>query len=92
VRCFPSISRRLVEVFASTPAPAALTRALPELTERETDVLTLVGRGLSNSDIAEHLHIGHATVKTYVGRLLTKVQASARVHLVIHAYETGQHP
>lgn len=84
----PSITRRLIEVFADTPA-AVHDRTLPDLTERETEVLTLIGRGLSNADIAQQLHIGQATVKTYVGRLLAKLQATARVNLVIHAYEAG---
>lgn len=89
----PTITRRLIEVFATAPAtPTVSTRARqagPPLTERETDVLTLVGQGLSNTDIANELHIGQATVKTYIGRLLTKLNSTARVHLVIHAYETG---
>jgi DNA-binding NarL/FixJ family response regulator len=60
-----------------------------ELTERERDVLTLVGLGLSNAEIAQRLHIGTATVKTYVGRLLSKLAVTGRVHLVIYAYETN---
>jgi DNA-binding NarL/FixJ family response regulator len=62
---------------------------LPELTEREADVLRLVAQGLSNGDIAERLFIGTVTVKTYVSRLLTKLDATTRVHLAIHAYESG---
>jgi len=84
----PPIARRLIEVFASTPAQPAYRPTL-ELTDRETDVLRLVAQGLSNSEIAQHLHIGAATVKTYVSRLLTKFDLTTRVHLVIHAYETG---
>jgi hypothetical protein len=52
-------------------------------------VLTLIGRGLSNGEIAEHLRLSPATVKTHVGRLLTKLQARDRAQLVIVAYETG---
>lgn len=52
-------------------------------------MLTLVAQGLTNTEIAQRLHIGPATVKTYVSRLLTKLDATARIHLVIHAYETG---
>ncbi|TMR90884.1 response regulator [Nonomuraea basaltis] len=84
----PSITRRLVEVFADSPAPRQ-GQALPDLTDREVDVLTLVAQGLSNADIAARLHIGPATVKTYVSRLLTKLGGTARVHLVIAAYESG---
>jgi DNA-binding NarL/FixJ family response regulator len=84
----PSITRRLVEIFATTPQPAP-RRTAPELTDREADVLTLVAQGLSNADIARRLQIGPATVKTYVSRLLTKLDVTTRVHLVIHAYESG---
>ncbi|WP_327590525.1 response regulator transcription factor [Nonomuraea sp. NBC_00507] len=87
----PSITRRLVEVFADSPAPLP-DRTLPDLTDREVDVLTLVAQGLSNADIAARLHIGPATVKTYVSRLLTKLGGTARVHLVIAAYESGLAP
>jgi DNA-binding NarL/FixJ family response regulator len=60
-----------------------------DLTDREADVLGLVARGLSNAQIAGELRIGPATVKTYVSRLLTKLDVSTRVHLVIRAYEAG---
>lgn len=86
----PPITRRLIEVFATTtPTTTTPTKHTPELTDRETDVLTLVAQGMSNTDIAQHLRIGPATVKTYISRLLTKLDATTRVHLVIHAYETG---
>jgi DNA-binding NarL/FixJ family response regulator len=85
----PSITRRLVEVFATTqPSPRAASRPDPELTERETDVLALVAQGLSNTDIATRLRIGPATVKTHVSHLLAKLGVTARVHLVIYAYES----
>lgn len=63
--------------------------APPELTDREADVLGLVAQGLSNAEIAQRLHIGPATVKAYVSRLLTKLGATTRVQLVIRAYESG---
>lgn len=86
----PAVTRRLIEAFAAAPpVRSGAARSGPPLTAREADVLTLVGRGLSNADIARALHIGPATVKTYVSRLLAKLDAGARVHLVIHAYETG---
>jgi DNA-binding NarL/FixJ family response regulator len=87
----PAVTRRLVEVFAASP-PALPVRPPADLTDRETDVLTLVVRGLSNMDIAAQLHIGPATVKTYISRLLEKLGGTSRVHLVIHAYETGLVP
>jgi DNA-binding NarL/FixJ family response regulator len=84
----PSVTRRLVEDFASRPArrPGG---ALPELTAREADVLTLVLQGLSNNQIAERLYIGQATAKTYVSRLLSKFMVESRVALAIAAYEAG---
>ncbi|MDP8928829.1 MAG: response regulator transcription factor [Actinomycetota bacterium] len=84
----PSVTRTLIEAFtASVPREVSAPQA--DLTERETEVLTLVAQGLSNDAIARQLHIGLATVKTYVSRLLTKLDVTTRVHLVIHAYESG---
>ncbi|MEV4999124.1 response regulator [Streptomyces niveus] len=86
----PSVTRRLIEEFANRPAPAAVPpQRLDGITEREREVLTLVGRGLSNSEIAAELFIGHATAKTHVARLLTKLDARDRVQLVIIAYRAG---
>jgi DNA-binding NarL/FixJ family response regulator len=85
----PSVTRRLIEEFARRPRHTS-TRAVPAgLTDRETEVLVLVGRGRSNTEIAADLRITVATVKTYVSRLLTKLDARDRVQLVIIAYETG---
>ncbi len=84
----PAVTRRLIEVFATLPAPPS-PRPLADLTDRERDVLRLIGLGLSNAEIALRLHIGAATVKTYVGRLLDKLDAAGRVQLVIYAYETN---
>ncbi|MGW7546765.1 response regulator [Streptomyces sp. NPDC054770] len=85
----PSVTRRLIEEFANRPAAAAPPQRLEGITEREREVLTLVGRGLSNSEIAAELFIGHATAKTHVARLLTKLDARDRVQLVIIAYRAG---
>lgn len=86
----PSVTRRLIEEFAARPDPAA-TRRVPVdgITRREREVLTLVGRGLSNAEIAEDLFISLATVKAHIARLFTKLDARDRVHLVILAYEPG---
>ncbi len=84
----PSVTKRLIEAFASTPTPQP-TRPTPDLTARERDILLLVARGLSNAEIADQLHLGVATVKTYVSRLLEKLSLNTRTHLVIHAYESG---
>ncbi|MCT2588665.1 response regulator transcription factor [Streptomyces sp. N2-109] len=90
----PGVTRRLIEEFAARPDPghtrgATTTRPLTGVTGREQEVLTLVGRGMSNTEIAAHLSISIATVKAHVARLFTKLDARDRVHLVILAYETG---
>nr|BFE84495.1 hypothetical protein GCM10020093_070960 [Planobispora longispora] len=59
------------------------------MTGREREVLTLIARGLSNTEIAAHLHLSLATVKTHIGRLLAKLAARDRAQLVIAAYESG---
>ena len=91
----PAVTRRLIEEFARrpepvpAPAPAGGQRAVGGITDRERDVLTLIGRGLSNTEIAADLTLSIATVKTYVTRLLTKLDARDRVQLVIIAYDAG---
>ncbi|MFJ5921375.1 response regulator [Kitasatospora sp. NPDC092948] len=88
----PRVTRRLIADLTSRPAPgsSAPPRALTGvITEREQEVLTLIGRGLSNTEVAEDLHLSITTVKTYVTRLLSKLDARDRVHLVILAYEAG---
>jgi DNA-binding NarL/FixJ family response regulator len=85
----PSVTRRLISQFASrltVPPPAA---ELDALTEREREVMALVAAGLSNEGIAEQLVISHATAKTHVSRVLTKLGARDRAQLVVMAYETG---
>ncbi|MEU3772298.1 response regulator transcription factor [Streptomyces sp. NPDC032472] len=83
----PGVTRRLIADFVSGPPPAAAR--VPAITEREQEVLTLVGRGRSNGEIAQDLFISVATAKSHVARLLTKLDARDRVQLVIKAYEMG---
>ncbi|WP_051494485.1 response regulator transcription factor [Streptomyces exfoliatus] len=91
----PAVTRRLIEEFAARPEPGAAPaprRSLTGVTAREREVLTLVGRGLSNGEIAVRLHISAATAKAHVARLLGKLDARDRVQLVVLAYETGLVP
>ena len=86
----PTITGRLVAEFVRQPsADRAVPRDLADLTEREREVLTLVGGGLSNTEIGAELFISPATVKTHVGRVLQKLGARDRAQLVVVAYETG---
>jgi DNA-binding NarL/FixJ family response regulator len=86
----PSVTRQLVERYVSQPAPSdARPTALGPLTDREIDVLSQIARGLANVEIAKELHLSEATVKTYVGRILTKLGLRDRTQMVITAYETG---
>ncbi|HXL91690.1 MAG TPA: response regulator transcription factor [Streptosporangiaceae bacterium] len=84
----PSVTRQLIGEFARQPAAHAMT-TLTELTERERGVLTLIGLGLSNTEISGHLYVSMSTTKTHIGRLLMKLGARDRAHLVIAAYEAG---
>ena len=85
----PSVTRRLIEEFAARPLLPRAPGAIEGITGREREVLTLIGRGLSNAEIAAHLVISTATAKAHVARLLAKLGARDRVQLVIAAYETG---
>jgi DNA-binding NarL/FixJ family response regulator len=85
----PSITRRLVAEFTARAAPSGPRQTLPAISAREHDVLVAVARGLNNTEIARHLFIGEATVKTHVSSLLTKLGCRDRVQLVVRAYETG---
>lgn len=85
----PALTRRLIEDWVGRPRPNAADPRLSRLTDREREVLALVGQGLSNSEIATELHVSESTVKTHLARLLTKTGARDRVHAVVLAYETG---
>jgi DNA-binding NarL/FixJ family response regulator len=85
----PGVTRRLIGQFTREPRPGAQPRELNEITDREREVLTLVGLGMSNAEIAAALSITTGTAKTHVARLLAKLNARDRVQLVITAYEAG---
>jgi DNA-binding NarL/FixJ family response regulator len=82
----PSILTRLVEHYLGRSMPQATAA---DLTEREAEVLTLIGRGLSNQEITQTLTISMGTAKTHIGNLLAKLHARDRAQLVIAAYERG---
>ena len=85
----PSITRRLIEEFASAGTGYRPVAGLEELTEREVEVLRLMARGMSNQEIADRLYLGETTVKTHVSRVLTKLGLRDRVQAVVAAYESG---
>jgi len=86
----PKITRRLIEEFARTPTPAVMASIpVASLTERELEVLVAIAKGMSNAEIAEQLFMSHATAKTHVSHLLTKLNARDRAQLVMLAYEGG---
>jgi DNA-binding NarL/FixJ family response regulator len=85
----PALVRRLIAAYVQTPTNAARPAWLDSLTPREVEVLVAVARGLSNAEIGKTLYMSAATAKTHVGRLLTKLNARDRTHLVIAAYEAG---
>ncbi|WP_042377226.1 response regulator [Streptacidiphilus melanogenes] len=93
----PAITRRLIARFARRDDPslpgghdrAAQHSRLSSLTPRETEVLLLISHGLSNSELAAHLHLSEATVKTHVARILAKLHLRDRVQAVVLAYQTG---
>ncbi|MEV8589514.1 response regulator transcription factor [Streptomyces sp. NPDC051180] len=92
----PSLTRRLLDAYIhhlppSTPEPPAREEdpRLASLTDREREILTVIGKGWSNTEIAERLHLAESTVKTHVGRVLAKTGTRDRVQAVILAYDTG---
>ncbi|MGV9881788.1 response regulator [Streptomyces sp. NPDC003006] len=91
----PSLTRRLLDAYAdhlpsagSTPADPADHPRLASLTDREREILTVIGQGWTNAEIAARLHLAESTVKTHVGRILAKTGARDRVQAVILAYDT----
>ncbi len=85
----PSVTRRVIEEVAGQGTRAEPAAELSLLTERETEVLRLVARGLANAEVATELFIGEATVKTHVSKILSKLGLRDRVQAVVFAYENG---
>jgi DNA-binding NarL/FixJ family response regulator len=86
----PAVTRRLIETFTARPVRSPDTAAkLDTLTEREREIVALVGAGMTNDDIAARLVISPLTAKTHVSRAMLKVDARDRAQLVVFAYESG---
>ncbi|WP_432561849.1 response regulator [Kineococcus sp. SYSU DK003] len=85
----PSVTRRLIEAFATGPAPSPVAGALAELTGRQLEIVRLVATGASNAEIAAALDITHATARTHVSRILGRLGLRDRAQLVVLAYESG---
>jgi len=85
----PAVTRRLIEEFCKRPPLAGAAPPLPQLSQRERDVLLLVARGMSNAEIAQELFLGETTVKSHLARIFTKLGLRDRVQAVVLAYETG---
>lgn len=85
----PAVIARLLQRFSRTPAPGTLPAQWSDLTQRELDVARLIARGLSNAEIGAQLFLSEATVKTYVSRVLGKLDLRDRVQVAVLAYESG---
>ena len=85
----PKVTKRLIAEFVAGPAAPPVDTGPNALTKRETEVVRLVGLGMSNEEIAAHLVISLTTAKTHVSRALGKTNARDRAQLVVYAYETG---
>ncbi|MBO4275824.1 response regulator transcription factor [Microbispora triticiradicis] len=85
----PGVTRRLIAEYAARAKEPRVTTGLTPLTEREREVLALVGAGMTNDEIAARLYMSPATAKTHVSRMMTKLHARDRAQLVVIAYESG---
>ena len=85
----PQITRRLIAEFSRRLHPTARPERLEALTQRELEVLKLIARGLSNTEIANELYVAETTVRTHIGRILTKLDLRDRAQAVVLAYEAG---
>jgi DNA-binding NarL/FixJ family response regulator len=86
----PAVTRRLIErMLRGAPAAAPLRARLDQLSDRERDVLVLISHSLTNAEIAARLHVSETTVKTYVARMLTKLEVRDRLQAIVVAYESG---
>jgi len=85
----PSVTRTVIESYARQPAPHGHDAELRRLTDREREVLQLLAKGKSNTELAAHLYLGEGTIKTHVSNVLTKLALRDRMQAVVFAYESG---
>ena len=85
----PAVTARVLAVYRAAPAPSNAEAALGQLTEREREVLTLIGRGRTNAEIARQLFIGEGTVKTHINHVFTKLDLRDRAAAIVFAYDKG---
>jgi len=85
----PSVTRRIINEFAQRTPRKDLNEKLNSLTEREIEVMRLIAKGKTNSEIAADLFVGETTVKTHISNLFTKLDLRDRVQAVVYAYESG---
>jgi DNA-binding NarL/FixJ family response regulator len=85
----PSVTRRIIGEFARAPSQSNVKGELEKLTQREIDVLRLIARGKTNSEIAQELFVSEATIKTHVSNMFTKLDLRDRAQAVMFAYESG---
>ncbi len=83
----PAVARRVLDLFTGSTAPT--TVAFPELTAREREVLDLVARASSNTDIARHLHLSDKTIRNHISNILAKLHVADRAHAIVRAREAG---
>jgi DNA-binding NarL/FixJ family response regulator len=85
----PTVTARVLSAYRATPAPSEAPTAERVLSEREAEVLELIGRGNSNNEIADALHISEVTVKSHVGHIFTKLDLRDRAAAIVYAFDHG---
>jgi DNA-binding NarL/FixJ family response regulator len=85
----PTVTARVLTAYRASPSRPAVEPRVGTLSDREREVLALIGRGLSNAEIAEELHISEVTVKSHIGHIFTKLDLRDRAAAIVHAFDNG---
>ena len=85
----PSVTARVLSAYRGSPTTAGLARSVDQLSSREVEVLRLIGRGLSNTEIASHLYISEVTVKSHIGHIFSKLDVRDRAAAIVFAFDHG---